>query len=276
MLAGGVLYSVPTMAVPRPASLAFLLVLAATSAAAEGPSSAPLAHGDSQRVVAVIDGDTLVLEDGSEVRLVGIQAPKLALGRSDFAAQPLAEEAKAALEEMTLGQTVALSYGGQRIDRWGRRLAHLHDQRGRWIQGELLASGLARVYTFRDNRALAAAMLAAERAARENGRGIWGDPFFQVRTVAETEALIDTFQIVEGEVLDAAVVRGRAYLNFGADWREDFTVTVSPKDRRAFTSAGLDLESLAGREIRVRGWLDSYNGPQIELTHPEQLEIIER
>ena len=99
-------------------------------------------------------------------------------------------------------------------------------------------------------------------------------PSFKVRAVAETEALIDTFQIVEGEVVDAAVVRGRAYLNFGADWREDFTVTVAPKDRRAFENAGLDLESLAGRIVRVRGWLDSYNGPQIVLTHPEQLEIV--
>ena len=270
------LYFVPMMAVPGPASLVLIIALAATSAAAEKTSSTPLAHGESQKVTAVIDGDTLVLEDGSEVRLVGIQAPKLPLGRPDFVAQPLAEEAKEALEAMTLGQTVALSYGGQRIDRWGRRLAHLHDAEGRWIQGELLARGLARVYTFRDNRALAQAMLAAERAARESGRGIWGDPFFKVRTVAETEALIDTFQIVEGDVLDAAVVRGRAYLNFGADWRDDFTVTVAPKDRRAFTSAGLDLESLAGSAVRVRGWLDSYNGPQIELTHPEQLEILER
>ena len=262
------------MALPGPTSLCVVIVLAATSAAAEDPSPSPLEHGESQVVVEVIDGDTLVLADGSEVRLVGIQAPKLPLGRADFVAQPLAEEAKAALAAMTLGRTVALSYGGQRIDRWGRRLAHLHDESGRWIQGELLASGLARVYTFRDNTALVEAMLAAERAARKGGRGIWSDPFFHVRAVAETEALIDTFQIVEGEVVDAAVVRGRAYLNFGADWREDFTVTVAPKDRRAFTDAGLDLESLAGRIVRVRGWLNSYNGPQIELTHPEQLEIV--
>ncbi len=262
------------MAVPGPAPLVLLIALAATSAAAEDRSPTPMERGESQRVAEVIDGDTLVLEDGTEVRLVGIQAPKLALGRADFAAQPLAEEAKAALEAMTLGRLVALSYGGQRIDRWGRQLAHLHDDSGRWIQGELLASGLARVYTFRDNTALAEAMLAAERAARQGRLGIWADPFFEVRTVAETEALIDTFQIVEGEVLDAAVVRGRAYLNFGADWRDDFTVTIAPKDRRAFENAGLDLEALAGRAIRVRGWLDSYNGPQIELTHPEQLEIL--
>ena len=262
------------MAAPKIAPLVVALVLAATAAAAQAPAG--LEPGEVQTVVAVIDGDTLVLEDGSEVRLVGIQAPKLPLGRPDFIAQPLAQQAKEALEAMTLGRTVALSYGGRRIDRWGRRLAHLRDDAGRWIQGELLASGLARVYTFRDNTALAEDMLDAERTARAGGRGIWGDPFFAVRTVAETEDFIDTFQIVEGEVLDAAVVRGRAYLNFGEDWRSDFTVTVAPKDRRAFKAAGIDLESLAGSVVRVRGWLDSYNGPQIVLTHPEQLEILGR
>ena len=262
------------MAAPKNAPLILAVVLAATAVAAQALPPADLEPGERQTVVAVIDGDTLVLEDGSEVRLVGIQAPKLPLGRPDFIAQPLAQRAKEALEAMTLGRTVALSYGGQRIDRWGRRLAHLHDDTGRWIQGELLTSGLARVYTFRDNRALADEMLDAERTARAGGRGIWGDPFFAVRTIAETEDFIDTFQIVEGEVLDAAVVRGRAYLNFGEDWRDDFTVTVAPKHRRAFEAAGLDLETLAGSVVRVRGWLDSYNGPQIVITHPEQLEIL--
>ena len=263
------------MAALKNAPFIVALVLAATAAAAQAPP-AGLEPGGVHSVVAVIDGDTLVLEDGTEVRLVGIQAPKLPLGRSDFIAQPLAQLAKEALEAMTLGRSVALSYGGQRIDRWGRRLAHLHDDAGRWIQGELLARGLARVYTFRDNRALADAMLDAERTARASGRGIWGDPFFAVRAIAETGDFIDTFQIVEGVVVDAAVVRGRAYLNFGDDWRNDFTITIAPKDRRDFEAAGLELESLAGSVVRVRGWLDSYNGPQIVITHPEQLEIVGR
>ena len=30
-----------------------------------------------------------------------------------------------------------------------------------------------------------------------------------------------------------------------------------------------------GRRIRVRGWLAWRNGPQIEATHPEQIEVVE-
>ena len=48
----------------------------------------------------VIDGDTVVLESGLEIRLVGIQAPKLPLGRPEFEPWPLADEAKARLADL--------------------------------------------------------------------------------------------------------------------------------------------------------------------------------
>ena len=48
------------------------------------------------RVVDVVDGDTLFLDNGVQVRLVGIQAPKLPLGRRNFKTWPLAKDAKKA------------------------------------------------------------------------------------------------------------------------------------------------------------------------------------
>jgi endonuclease YncB( thermonuclease family) len=110
-----------------------------------GPAwPAALTRDGSGRVAAIVDGDTLILDDGREIRLVGIQAPKLPLGRRDFKTWPLAAQAKAALGALTLGKVVTLSYGGRRIDRYNRLLAHLHDRDGRWIQGELLRGGMAR------------------------------------------------------------------------------------------------------------------------------------
>ena len=71
-----------------------------------------LERGATSRAVEIVDGDTLVLENGAKVRLVGIQSPKLPLGRAGFEAWPLAEEAKQALEGLALGQTLTLYYGG--------------------------------------------------------------------------------------------------------------------------------------------------------------------
>jgi hypothetical protein len=66
----------------------------------------------------------------------------------------------------------------------------------------------------------------------------------------------------------------RIYLNFAKDWRSDFTISVEREDGAAFTAAGIDLKDLTGRRVRVRGWLEWRNGPMIEATHAEQLEIL--
>jgi micrococcal nuclease len=260
------------MKVRRFLPLLALLLLPVAAAAVPVPAGAPAPSG-SVRVAAVTDGDTLELSDGTTVRLVGLQAPKLPLGRPGFREWPLAQEARRALEAVTLGRTVALRPGTAPVDRWQRRLAHLERDDGLWVQGEMLRLGWARVYTFADNRLLAAEMLALERAARAARRGIWAHPYYALVAPERTPRLLDSFQIVEGLVREASPVKGRVYLNFGPDWKSDFTVLVPARVRRALAKQGADPAALAGRTIRVRGWIRSYNGPLIELTHPEQLEL---
>ncbi|NQV85135.1 MAG: thermonuclease family protein [Rhodospirillales bacterium] len=261
-------------------SVLFFVLLIAVPAAAKGLPDG-LKPGAEATIARVVDGDTVVLEtpvDGArQVRLVGLQAPKLPLGRKNFPVWPLATESKRALEELTLGRRVRLFFGGVQKDRHGRLLAHLHTADGVWVQGEMLGRGMARVYSFPDNRAAVADMLAFERAAREAGRGIWGHPFYGVRDAMDTKAvsrLAGTFQVVRGRVAKAARIKSRVYLNFGQNWRDDFTITIETSARRMFDKAGTDPLSLQGKIVRVRGWLKKYNGPMIELSHPEQIEVI--
>ena len=239
---------------------------------AQSPES--LATEGPFHVAEVLDGDSLVLDDGRRVRLVGIQAPQLPRGRQDFEAWPLAMEAKAALEALALGQSVTLGFGGRRSDRHGRILAHVFLADGRWLQGEMLASGMARVLSLADNRTWVADMLALEQDARSAGRGIWALNFYRVRSAEAAALYLGRFELVEGRVLSAAVVRGRGYLNFAEDWRQDFTVSLAPDVRRLFESEGVQVENYEGLKIRVRGWLKSFNGPMIEVTHPEQIEVL--
>lgn len=252
-------------------NIAGLSLLAALPAAARAREQA----APSGVAREIIDGDTLLLEDGREVRLVGIQAPKLPLGRRNFPTWPLAEEARRALVELAQGRRLTLAYGTTPRDRHGRHLAHLaREDDGTWLQGEMLRRGMARVYTFPDNRGRAAEMLALEREARAAQRGIWALPWYRIRDTEEVARDIDTFQVVEGEVRRAALARTVAYLNFGEDFRTDFTVAIDSDARRLFRAAGLDPLKLQGTRIRVRGWLRAYNGPLIEATHPEQLEVL--
>ena len=268
------IYSDPELAMTL-ARFLFPLLLIAVTIPVRGAEPPRLVPAFSHRVTDIVDGDTLVLETGLEVRLVGIQAPKLPLGRPGFDAWPLAADAKAALAELAADRLVGLTFTGRRKDRHGRWLAHLTTADGAWIQGKILERGLARVYSFADNRALVAEMLEIERRARAARRGIWANSFYAVRSPTDVQRRLGSFQLVEGRVLDAARVRGRVYLNFGADCRSDFTVSISPAAWRLFEAAGLDLDGYRAARLRVRGWVTSRNGPMIEATHPEQIEVLE-
>lgn len=152
---------------PRAPFFAIVIaVVIAVGTAGAVAYAAPTPILDRGVVTEIVDGDTLILEGRATVRLVDIQAPKLPLDRPNFRAWPLADKAKAALSALSLGRTVRLVYGSRRIDRHWRLLAHLFDPAGTWIQGAMLMKGLARIYSFADNRTRIDEMLALESGAR--------------------------------------------------------------------------------------------------------------
>ncbi|MFV2091818.1 MAG: thermonuclease family protein, partial [Hyphomicrobiales bacterium] len=153
-------------------------------ATAQGAGDCKLKKGGQGRVVEVVDGDTVMLADGRQVRLVGTQAPKLPLGRKGYKAWPLGQQSKAALSDLVAGKRVELRYGGLRQDRYGRQLAHLFvidAQPPRWVQGEMISAGMARTYSFRDNRACVRTLQTREAAARRAGLGIWSLDYYAIR-----------------------------------------------------------------------------------------------
>ena len=247
-----------------PALILFgLLLLAVNALAVEAASGV---------VAAVVDGSTLDLADGRRLRLAGILVP----GPDEA----FASGARDALATAAVGKPVVFAFGPRHMDRHGRLLAQAwlataDGGRGEWLQGRLLGAGLARVATTLDSRGLAAEMLRLEDAARTARRGIWADYSYAVLTADEAGRRLNSFQIVEGRVVTAAVRRGRGYLNFGADYRTDFTLGFSPDALRLLEDGGLSLSSYEGVRLRARGWLRWLNGPFIDVTHPEQIEVLE-
>ena len=256
----------------------FLLVLLLLAPAALGRAAEPslppgLEAGGSAMVEAVIDGDSLTLADGRTLRMVGIQAPKLPKGRLNFAKWPFAREAQDALSELVQDRTVTLHFGGTPQDRYGRLLAQLVRDDGLWVQGELIRRGLARVYTFPDNRAVAAEMLALEREARAEKRGLWADPYFAIRRPEDAGRYSGELELVEGKIVDGARTQNAVFLNFGADWHTAFTLRLNSEALRLFRADKVDPLALIGATVRVRGYIRRDRERAImDITHPEEIE----
>lgn len=221
-------------------------------------------------VKSVHTAKVLELSDGSLLRLAAVQAPNRA--RNEFeVSEPLAQEAYETTRALAEGKTLRIVPMGDGEDRRGREVAMAYDG-DVWLQAELLRRGMAWVYTFEDSRSYAPALLAAEREAEAAGRGIWAEQGYAVLTPEEAVEHAGEFHLVRGQVHEVAVVRGRYYVNFGEDWKTDFTLFIDKAAAANFAPEW--LASLKGKTIRVRGWLFERNGPAIELTHPEQVEIL--
>lgn len=240
-------------------------------------------------VTHITDGDTLRLDNGLTVRLLDINTPELPHeGREG---QPLAVEAKNALKTMVLGKSVAVQLGARVYDPYDRVLGHVflnETSKNRWVNGGMVASGLAHVYTFPDNRVYGPELLALEDKARMAGNGLWALPRWQTRaaTTCCAESDVGTFVVVEGMVSQVARVGERTYLNFGPDWRTDFSVAIDKKNEKFFKlkkektdkkikKQPFNFNTYAGKHVRVRGIAVPVNGTMVKVTHPEQLQVLE-
>ena len=244
------------------------------SAASAVPSCSLAAFAEVTAQGAV-DGRTIRLTDGREVRLAGIEVPP-------------AEEARAlgiadvhALHALVAGKDLVLKHLNPTTDRYGRLVAwgFLRTAVGEEnLATLLLAKGHARAAIPSGERACMAALLAAERSARAGKLGLWGDPRYESKRAqnpGEIAAARGRFSLVEGPVLSVRESGGVIYINFGRRWTEDFTVTILKRNERLFIAAGIAPKVLAGRRVRIRGVVEERGGPWIEATRPEQIEILD-
>ncbi len=102
---------------------------------------------------------------------------------------------------------------------------------------------------------------------------LWSNPDYALRTPAQAARLVDTWQVVEGSVSQVRAQHDAVFLEFGEDRAHDLAVRIPISIAQAME---VDPAELAGRKIRVRGWIGKTLGPVIAIDHAEQIETIGR
>ncbi|GIW62292.1 MAG: hypothetical protein KatS3mg090_1002 [Patescibacteria group bacterium] len=132
----------------------------------------PTPFQEFYKVVEVIDGDTIVLENGEKVRYIGIDTPELNTERGD--PECFALEAKKANERLVLGKKVKLEKDVSERDKYGRLLRYVYVE-DIFVNEYLVREGYAKAVSFPPDVKYQERFLQAERQAREKNKGLW-DP----------------------------------------------------------------------------------------------------
>jgi endonuclease YncB( thermonuclease family) len=246
----------------------FLLALSVSAPLFADTACAVDWETQSAQVRRVVDGDTLLLQSGERVRLVGADAPEL--GRDGRPDQPFAVAAREHLDMLvTLNAgRVILAIGPEARDRYGRLLAIVSGERHGDFTAHLLRNGLALAVAVPPNTDGFACHLAAERAARAARQGLWrADP-----VVAASDLQRTGFFIIRG--------RAGAWRTRNNDHLLELDGALTLRLRKADLDewfAGAPLANYAGRMLEVRGWVHPWGSGRFAITvqHPATIEILD-
>lgn len=245
--------------------LPYLLALFGTPALAV--PACPADRSDAKALVAhVYDGDTLLLRNGRQLRLIGIDTPEL--GHDGAPDQPYAADARDALRQRLPDQArITLRYDVERQDMHGRTLAHGFFADGGSISAWLLDQGLATLLILPPDTWNADCYAAAERRAREARRGIWASPDYQPAASASLPVSTRGYRVVKSRVLGLHEAKEVLWLRLEGR----FSVRIDKDNLPAF--AAVPLRELLRREVVVRGRVYPVGGElHLKLHHPANLE----
>jgi endonuclease YncB( thermonuclease family) len=259
--------------------LAMALALTPATAGARSAlavGACPSAGRESAKVAKIDERLDLTLEDGRSLHLAGLDPVQPTRDSPDL---PL--RAQAALAKF-LGAGVDFIPLAAEPDRWGRLPAFVFlpakpGEVAKPLANLMLAQGLARYMPVPEARPCGAEFLAAEAIARDAKIGLWRDPYYAIIEATDRSAFADKAAsnvIVEGRLVSVDSTRFRITLDFTAHATRGFSVTVLQRNVAIFERSGLPFRALIGRSFRVRGLLDLRFGPQIEISSPDEIELL--
>lgn len=241
----------------RSAVLVVFVLLLPAGAAARNDTNDVVRH--------VLDGDSVVLADQRQVRLIGINAPEFGKdGRPD---EPLAVAARDRLRALVQGKTVKLQFETEERDRYGRWLAHVVLTDGTKVGEVLLRKGLVAAIAVPPNVAQVQRHQAAEALARKAQRGLWKEPYFQPIAAESITTDHAGFHFVRGRVTHVGRSKKFVYLDIGAH----FALRISHADWRQYFQGRPD--DWRGVTVVARGWISAQNDRlYMGIGHPAMLE----
>ena len=234
------------------------------------PATTGQASPESGTVIHIADGDTVTVRfsdlDERRVRLIGVDSPEMDDSREDVAYRAFLSK-RFAFHHLHFRE-VRLTYDFPPQDEYGRVLAYLWLGEGELFNELVIQQGFAAAflkYPYRKD--YQDRFRAAEALARKENLGFWRRDAPAVVPISEVRSQIGSLISVRFRCARLSRKKSFVYLESG----DGFFEGVVPIDRlRLFP----DLETCAGKEITVTGFLEEFRGrPQVLLAFPRQFRL---
>lgn len=175
---------------------------------------------DYYEVSKVIDGDTIELENGETVRLIGIDTPETV--HPSKAVEYYGKEASDFTRMLVEEKQVKLEFDVQKLDKYNRLLAYVYLEDGTFLNAELVKEGYAKVSTYPPNVKYADLFTKLQKEARENNRGLWAPEKARVTTPQKS--------ILTGEETVYVTKTGKKYHRAGCRYLSRSMIPISLKE----------------------------------------------
>ncbi len=162
------------------------------------------------------------------------------------------------------------------LDRWGR--AHVDAavvDEAIDLAGGLIGEGLVYADAGERDALCRPALMSLESAARMADRGLWRSGVRESRDAAALREATGRFVVAQGRVLNVGERSARTYLNFTKRGEDGLTVTVSKRTWRQLRERGLSAATLRGRLVRVRGVVELWRGPTLDIASADMIELLD-
>jgi len=124
------------------------------------------------KVIDVVDGDTIVLENGDHVRYISADTPETV--HPDKPIECFGPEASEKNRDLVLNKYVLLERDIEDKDNYGRYLRYVYTLRGS-VNKILVEEGFAYSYYYPPNIKHHDEYIKAELEAQDNSKGLWGE-----------------------------------------------------------------------------------------------------
>ncbi len=195
----------------------------------------------------VIDGDTLELQSGQVIRLLGINTPEVQSRYRDGEAG--GEKAKEWLKETLSQPELFIEYDQQQRDKYDRALAHCFLPDGRYLNAMLIEQGLASLTLIPPNLRYSDKLIAAQNKAEQAEKGLWSLSDYQVKRLSElkTGKNYRGWQRIKLKLKSIKYGKKTVFLEANTHFR----LAIKKKDIAYFG----DLKSYLNQTLEVRGWI---------------------